>query len=191
MSNRAVFLDRDGTINIEKDYLYRVEDFEFIPGCVDALRDLTRAGYKPVIITNQSGIARGYYTEEDYLTIDEWLKERLRSLGTEIAASYFCPHLPDAPVEKYRCTCTCRKPSIGLFGKAVKDLDLDLSASYAIGDRLRDLEICRRSECRGFLINTTESEAVRDGVGNGAYPNIRYATDLAEAASVILNRLHA
>ena len=67
MSNRAVFLDRDGTINIEKDYLYRVEDFEFIPGCVDALRDLTRAGYKPVIITNQSGIARGYYTEEDYL----------------------------------------------------------------------------------------------------------------------------
>lgn len=186
MSSRAIFLDRDGTINMDKDYLYRISDFEFIPGCTDALRALMNADYRLIIISNQSGIARGYYTEADYLALDEWLKSTLRAQGIEITASYYCPHLPDAPVERYRIACTCRKPAIGLYEKAIREWDIDPSLSYAIGDRMRDLEICKSTGCRGFLLNTTEPEAVIDDVKKGIYPDIRYAADLSEAASVIL-----
>ena len=186
MSSRAIFLDRDGTINTDKDYLYRISDFEFIPGCTEALRALTNAGYRLIIISNQSGIARGYYTEADYLALDEWLKNTLRAQGIELTATYYCPHLPDAPVERYRMTCTCRKPAIGLYEKAIREWDIDPSLSYAIGDRMRDLEICKSTGCRGFLLNTTEPEAIIDDVKKGIYPDIRYAADLSEAASDIL-----
>ncbi len=187
MSNKAIFLDRDGTINIDKDYLYRISDFEFIPGCIDALHALSDAGYRLIIISNQSGIARGYYTEEDYLALDEWLKSTLRAQGIEITASYYCPHLPDAPVERYSVTCTCRKPAVGLFEKAIREWDIDPARSYAVGDRMRDLEICKNTGCRGFLLNNTENESVIDDVQKGIYPDIRYAADLSEAASVILD----
>ena len=187
-TNKAVFLDRDGTINIEKDYLYRISDFEFIDGSIDALRNLSEAGYMLVIISNQSGIARGYYSEDDYLALDEWLKDQLKSQGVTIEASYYCPHLPGAPVKEYDLECDCRKPGIGLFKKAARDLDLDMAHSFAIGDRLRDLEICKYTECQGFLVNTTESDDVIDDAKRGSYPGIRYASDLAEAASIILKQ---
>ena len=150
--NKAVFLDRDGTINVDKGYLYRISDFEFLPGAVDALRMLQNAGYLLIIITNQSGIARGYYTEEDFMILNDWMKNELMKHGVKISGVYYCPHLPDAEVERYRKVCSCRKPETGLFERAVHDFDIDLSKSYAVGDKERDCSICLKSECRGFLI---------------------------------------
>ena len=110
--NKAVFLDRDGTINIDKGYLYRISDFEFLPGAVEALRNLQEAGYLLIIITNQSGIGRGYYTEEDFAVLTDYMKGELSKSGVNISGVYYCPHLPDAEVERYRKICTCRKPGI-------------------------------------------------------------------------------
>ncbi len=150
--NKAVFLDRDGTINVDKGYLYKIEDFEYLPGAVEGLRLLQNQGYLLIIVTNQSGIARGYYTEEDYKKNDGWLKADLESKGVHISASYYCPHLPDAPVAKYRCECECRKPRTGLFWQARKDFDIDMSRSIAIGDKNRDLAICQEAPVKGILL---------------------------------------
>ena len=100
---RAVFLDRDGTINVEKDYLYQISDFEYMDGALEGLKELSDMGYLLVVVTNQSGIARGYYKEQDYLNLEKWMCEDLRSKGIPIARCYFCPHLPDGviPENKY------------------------------------------------------------------------------------------
>ncbi|SDH91928.1 D-glycero-D-manno-heptose 1,7-bisphosphate phosphatase [Pseudobutyrivibrio sp. 49] len=150
--NKVVFLDRDGTINIDKDYLYKIEDFEYLPGAVEGLRALQDLGYLLIVVTNQSGIGRGYYTEEDYKIIDSWLKDDLELKGVHISASYYCPHLSDAVVEKYRCECECRKPKTGLFWQAQKDFNIDMSRSIAIGDKERDLAICNEAPVRGILL---------------------------------------
>ncbi len=184
--NRAVFLDRDGTINVEKNYLYKIEDFEFLPGVVNGLRLLQDAGYKLIVITNQSGIGRGYYTEEDYKNLNDWMIDELKKYGVVIDAVYYCPHLPDAKVEKYRKICNCRKPAIGLYDEAIKDFDIDVSHSWAIGDKIRDCGICEKTECRGFLIENNEKSEIIEYVKNGRYRNIRYAEDLRAAAERIV-----
>ncbi len=151
--NKAVFLDRDGTINIDKGYLYTKEDFEYLPRAVEGLRRLSEAGYLLVVITNQSGIARGLYTEEDYLKLDTWMKTDLLSKGVSIAASYYCPHLPQAKIKQYKIVCRCRKPSTELFWRAQQDLNIDMDHSFAVGDRLRDLSICNESGIKGILLS--------------------------------------
>ena len=155
--NKAVFLDRDGTINKDKNYLYKQEDFEYIEGAVEGLRLLCNMGYLLVIITNQSGIARGYYTEEDYLRLERWLKKDLLDKGVRIAGSYFCPHLPAGVVSQYAKECNCRKPKTGLFWQAAKDLNIDMDMSYAIGDKVRDLSICGESGVRGILLDSIDN----------------------------------
>lgn len=157
-NKKAIFLDRDGTINVDKHYLYRKEDFEFIPGVVKALKQLTEMGYLLIIVTNQSGIARGYYSEEDLLALNEWLISTLHEQKANIEDIFYCPHLPDAKVEKYRKDCTCRKPEIGMFLQAVEKYDIDLSKSYAVGDRMRDLSICFQSSCNGILVGKNQEE---------------------------------
>lgn len=152
MKNKAVFLDRDGTINVEKNYIYKIEDFTYQEGAKEGMKLLLDAGYLLVIITNQSGIARGYYTEEDYARLDQWMKADLAENEIFIAASYYCPHHPKAIVEKYRKKCKCRKPDTELFWSAIRDLHIEPEKSYAIGDRMRDLQICRESGVRGFLL---------------------------------------
>ena len=113
--NRAVFLDRDGTINYDKHYLYKQEDFEFIPGAIEGMQILQSMDYKLIIITNQSGIARGLYAVEDFYKLNEWMLETLVKNGVKIEAVYFCPHLPNASLHEYRLECDCRKPALGLF----------------------------------------------------------------------------
>jgi len=181
-----VFLDRDGTINVEKNYLYKIEDFEFIDGVLKALRELSDAGFLLIIITNQSGIARGYYTEKDYGILNSWLFETFAKNGIKISASYFCPHLPDASVERYRTICNCRKPNTGLFEQAVKDFNIDLKKSFAIGDKIRDLAICEKSECKGFLIGDNEETEIIEKIRNGGVPNVVWKKNILDCVFEIL-----
>ena len=154
---KAVFLDRDGTINVEKHYLFRIEDFEYIDGAVEGLRALSDIGYLLVIVTNQSGIARGYYTEQDYKKLDDWIKKDLEKKGVVIAGSYYCPHLLSGSVKEYVKDCDCRKPKTGLFWKAAKELGIDMAGSFAIGDKIRDLSICEESDVTGILFTDATS----------------------------------
>ena len=178
MQQKAIFLDRDGTINVEKNYLYKIEDFEFLPGVIDGLKKLQDNGFLLVVVTNQSGIARGYYTEEDLKKLNEWMISTLEQSGIHISAIYYCPHHPEALNEKYRKKCDCRKPEIGLFLKAARDLDIDISKSYAIGDKIRDLQICSSSmidnPAKGYLLY---SDSFHEGNIKGIPGGINEAVD--------------
>lgn len=154
----AAFLDRDGTINVDKEYLYRFEDFEYLDGAAEGLRQLQAWGYTLVVITNQSGIARGYYTEADYHRLTEWMLSDLAKKGIRIGGTYHCPHHPEGKIEKYAKSCSCRKPKTGLFYRAAEQLGLDLKQSIAIGDKHRDLEICRETGVKGFLLSGSGKE---------------------------------
>ncbi|MDE2051003.1 MAG: D-glycero-beta-D-manno-heptose 1,7-bisphosphate 7-phosphatase [Gammaproteobacteria bacterium] len=155
MSRKAAFIDRDGVLNEERAFVHRVEDLVLLPGAIEALRALQTAGYLLVVITNQSGIARGLYSEADYLHLTAHLRERLRAAGINLDAVEYCPHLPDAPVERYRLDCDCRKPKPGMLQRAIAALDIDPAASFLVGDRLSDVEAGRTAGVgRCFLVRT-------------------------------------
>lgn len=141
---KAVFLDRDGTINKDFGYVYKPEDFCLLDGVIEGLRLLQEAGFLLIVITNQSGIARGYYTEEEYLKLEQYVDETLQKEGVHLTQTYHCPHLDE--------DCSCRKPKTGLFYQAAKDWDIDFAKSYAIGDKERDLCICREQPVEGILV---------------------------------------
>lgn len=187
--NKAVFLDRDGTINIDKSYLYKIEDFEFIPGALNGMALLQQAGYKLLIVTNQSGIARGFYTEEQFQNLNKWMLQTLEERNIHIDHIYYCPHLPNAPIARYRKDCICRKPKLGMYFKAINDYQLDLDESFSIGDKLRDCSICESTQCRGFLIGNSEDESIINKVKNGEIHNVDYASSLLEAAERIVRTL--
>ena len=152
----AVFLDRDGTINIEKGYLYRKEDFIYLEGAVEGLRRLQDMGYLLVVITNQSGIARGHYSEGDLKELTDWMASDLQEKGVSIAGMYYCPHHPQAIIGKYRKACDCRKPKTGLFYRAAEELRIDFDKSIAVGDKMRDLEICHETRVKGILLSESD-----------------------------------
>jgi len=131
--DKVIFLDRDGVINIEKNYLYKIEDFEFVEGIFNALGYLQNLGYKLVIITNQSGIGRGYYTQAQYDILTEWLKQEFLNNHIYISEIYCCPHAPDE-------SCSCRKPKIGMIEQASKILNIDYANSWLIGDKNSDIQ---------------------------------------------------
>ena len=161
--NKAVFLDRDGTINVEKEYLYKIDDFEYLPGAVDGLKRLQALGYLLIVVTNQSGIARGYYSEADYHHLDRWMKDDLAKQGVKITASYYCPHLPNALVKKYAVECDCRKPGLGMYNQAIKEWNIDVDSSIAIGDKIRDLAICKESKCKGVIFSDSK-DSIPDSI---------------------------
>lgn len=150
-SRGAVFFDRDGTLNVEKHFLHKREDFEWTPGAVEAIRFANELGYLVVVVTNQSGVARGYFPESDVITLHEWMNDELKKYGAHIDAFYYCPHLPDGKVEKYAVTCTCRKPKPGLIEMACRDFPIDREKSFLIGDSARDIECARAAGVRGVL----------------------------------------
>ena len=131
--NKAVFLDRDGVINIDKAYVYKIEDFEFCQGVFEALKHFQNLGYLLIVVTNQSGIGRGYYREEDFHTLTRWMRETLNEHTIIIDAVYYCPHAPEA-------MCNCRKPKSGMFENAIKALDIDVKKSWMIGDKESDIQ---------------------------------------------------
>ena len=149
-----MFLDRDGTLLEEAGYLDRLERLAFFPYAVDAVRLLNRAGYATVIMTNQSGIARGLYDEQFVRVTHEEMTARLRAGGATIDGFYYCPHHPDATVEGYRKDCDCRKPAPGMLLKAAAELDLDLARSFTVGDKWTDVEVARAAGARGILVRT-------------------------------------
>jgi len=155
MSRRAAFIDRDGVLNEERAFVHRREDFALLPGAVAALHLLKEADYLLVVITNQSGIARGIYSEADYLALTEHMRAELAAEGVALDAVEHCPHLPDAPVERYRLDCDCRKPKPGMLRRAAQALDIELGASFLVGDRLSDIEAGRAAGIgRCFLVRT-------------------------------------
>lgn len=137
---KAFFLDRDGTINVDTGYVGKPEDVELLPGAADAIRKMNEAGFLVIVVTNQSGVARGYYGLEDVEKVNQQINSSLLKQNAHIDAFYICPHLENAPVEQYNKRCNCRKPNLGLFEKAIFDFDLDPALCYACGDKLRDVE---------------------------------------------------
>lgn len=135
----AAFLDRDGVINFDAGYVHDWSEFRFLPGVVEALRQLQTLGYRLIIITNQSGIARGMYAESAYQALTARLKETLREQGVTLAQVYHCPHHPDGCVAEYRLACDCRKPRTGLIEQALHDFDIDMAGSVLVGDKPSDI----------------------------------------------------
>ena len=132
---KALFLDRDGVINIEKDYLYKVSDFEFIDGIFDLCMHYQSLGYLIVVVTNQSGIARGYYSQNDFDILTAWMVQEFAKKDILITKVYFCPHHPDITGD-----CNCRKPKSGMLLQADKELNIDMKNSILVGDKERDIE---------------------------------------------------
>ncbi len=154
MKNRVVFLDRDGTINIEKNYLYRIEDFEFIPGAEKAISMLNRSGYQVVVVSNQAGVARGYYTVKDVEKLHNFINMRLKDYGAHIDQFFFCPHHPEAGLGEYKIDCNCRKPKIGMFLQAEKIYQVDKNHSWMIGDNTSDIKAGQRYGIRTILVKS-------------------------------------
>lgn len=138
MANKAVFLDRDGTINVDHGYVHQIDDFQFIDGVIDAMLALKKKGYLLVLVTNQSGIVRGYFSEDQFLQLTEWFDWSLADRGVDFDGIYYCPHHPEG-LGEYREICDCRKPQAGMFTQAIQDLAIDPAQSIMVGDKLEDL----------------------------------------------------
>lgn len=173
---RAVFLDRDGTLNVEKEYLHRYKEWAWISGAVPALRSLQKAGYRLVIVTNQSGIARGYYTGGDVARLHRRVASDLKKKGVLVDGFYVCPHAPAAG-------CACRKPAPGLLTRAAQELDLDLNGSFMIGDKASDAEAARRAGATPLFVRTGHGRGEERGLPRG----VRRFNSLAQAARFVLS----
>ena len=147
----TLFLDRDGVINIEKNYLHKQEDFEFIDGIFELCKFYQDKGYLIVVVTNQSGIARGYYSESDFANLSTWMIDAFSSKGIKISQVYHCPHHPDISGE-----CECRKPHPGMLLKAEKELNIDLSKSLLVGDSERDITAAHRAGVKETYLFTQD-----------------------------------
>ena len=138
--DRVVFLDRDGTLNEEVHYLHRTSDLKLLPGVPEALQMLKEAGYRLVVVTNQAGVARGYYGEEDVKNLHVYMNHILECMGASIDAFYYCPHHPEHGTGPYKKECRCRKPGTGMFEAAAQRFEIDKPHSFMIGDKLLDVE---------------------------------------------------
>lgn len=152
--NAAVFLDRDGTINEEVGYLDSMDKLSIFPAAFDAVRIINEAGMKVVVVTNQSGVARGFFDEAFVKDIHERMKKLFLERDAVIDRFYYCPHHPTEGGGSYRTVCDCRKPKPGMLLKASAELGIDLSVSYVVGDTTRDIELARRCEATGILVRT-------------------------------------
>jgi D-glycero-D-manno-heptose 1,7-bisphosphate phosphatase len=179
--NRAVFLDRDGVVIEEVNYLSRPDQLRLIPGSARAIARLRRAGFKVVIITNQSGVGRGYLTLKTLREVHRLLAQKLAEHGAKYDALYFCPHLPAKTGKK---GCACRKPKLGMIKKAQKRFRLDLSRGFFVGDTTTDVLTAKRAGCTAVLVRT--GKAGRDKV-HSARPH-KTCKDLAAAADWIIRQ---
>jgi D-glycero-D-manno-heptose 1,7-bisphosphate phosphatase len=182
MKNRAIFIDRDGTLNEEVGYITEISQFRLFDFAAESIKLINDAGWYAVIVTNQAGIARGEYTEEFLRQLHAEMESSLLKQGARLDAIYYCPHHPDFGVSPYRQDCDCRKPKPGLIEKAAKDLSLDLRDCYVIGDRIRDVETGHAAGARSVMVMT--------GYGREEYRD-QHATWLRQPAHVCENLLEA
>jgi D-glycero-D-manno-heptose 1,7-bisphosphate phosphatase len=188
MLRPAVFLDRDGTILDELGYLTPDSTIHIYPFSIDAIRLLARGGYTVVIITNQGGIGLGLY---DHAFVDRthaMLNAKFQEGGGEVAGWYYCPHHPEAVVPDLKCVCECRKPAAGLVTAAARDLDLDLSSSWVVGDQWRDIEVAHRTGARSVLVRTGYGRGLEVNWPEHTARPSHVADNLMAAAAVILGR---
>jgi len=187
MGNRAVFLDRDGTINEEVGYVNHIERFFLLPGVGQAIRLLNQHGWKTVVVTNQSGVARGYFPESLIHQVHQKMKKLLESEEAHLDGIYYCPHHPDIGVPPYRQKCRCRKPATGMIEEAMKEFALDLSQSYMVGDRGVDIEFAHHIGAKAILVLTGYGKG--EWEYSGAHWRVKpdhVAPDLLEAVQWIL-----
>jgi D-glycero-D-manno-heptose 1,7-bisphosphate phosphatase len=183
---RAVFLDRDGTINVEVNYLAKAEEVRLIPGAAQAIARLNAVGLPVVVVSNQSGLARGYFDEADLAAVQVRLNRLLAAEGARVDAYYFCPHHPQGVVEHYALVCDCRKPAPGLLRQAAEEMGLALAGSFMVGDRLLDVACGRAAGLTGVLVRTGHDDGpARDDMERPDF----VAEDLAAAVEWILARL--
>ncbi|WP_068546858.1 D-glycero-beta-D-manno-heptose 1,7-bisphosphate 7-phosphatase [Thalassotalea crassostreae] len=138
--NKALFLDRDGIINIDHGYVYQADQFEFVEGIFELCQHAQAKGFQIIVITNQSGIARGMYGEEQFLKLTDWMKKEFLERQVNITDVYFCPHHPTKGNEHYKITCDCRKPAPGMLIKAAKKHNINFSESFFVGDKVSDMQ---------------------------------------------------
>lgn len=168
MGNKAIFLDRDGTINIDHGYVHQIDDFQFIEGTIDALRQLKKKGYLLVIVTNQSGIARGYFTEAQFLQLTEWMDWSLAEQDVDLDGIYYCPHHPEG-LGEFKVQCDCRKPEAGMFLQAIQDLNIDPTQSVMVGDKLEDLLAADKAGVKTKVLVRTGKTITAEGETNADY----------------------
>lgn len=174
MANPAIFLDRDGVINVDTGYVYLVDDFKFIDGVIDALLKLKQKGYLLVVVTNQSGIARGLFTEEQFMSLTEWMDWSLADRGVDLDGIYFCPHHPSEGSDQYRKSCSCRKPGPDMILDAVKHLDIDLTRSYMVGDKPSDMKAAINAGVAHKILVETGKAITEEGraLAEAIYPSL-------------------
>lgn len=153
--NKAIFIDRDGTLNVDHGYVHQIDDFQFIDGSIEALLTLKSMGYLLVLVTNQSGIARGYFSEQQFLQLTEWMDWSLADRGVDLDGIYYCPHLMGG-VGQYDQDCDCRKPKSGMLLQAIQELNIDVNRSFMVGDKYEDL-------LAGIGANISQNILVRTG----------------------------
>jgi D-glycero-D-manno-heptose 1,7-bisphosphate phosphatase len=159
MSQPALFLDRDGVINVDHAYVHKKEDFQFIEGIFDLCRKARELGYMIIVVTNQAGIGRGYYSEEDFETLTDWMKQVFASENAEINQVYHCPYHPEKGIGEYKQDAPCRKPNPGMIMQACQEFDIDLKASLMIGDKVSDIEAGQAAGIgRNFLLTPKEGK---------------------------------
>jgi D-glycero-D-manno-heptose 1,7-bisphosphate phosphatase len=186
MKRSAVFLDRDGTIIREAEYLSDPAGVELLPGALAGIRALRQAGFAAVATSNQSGVARGFFNEEAVQRVNQRLQDLLAEGSAALDGIYYCPHYPGGQVAAYAKICECRKPAPGMLTSAARDLDLDLNSSWVVGDKASDIELGVRAGLRSILVLTGYGAETRDrGFAPGMEPDL-VAADLAAAAELIL-----
>jgi D-glycero-D-manno-heptose 1,7-bisphosphate phosphatase len=155
---KALFLDRDGVINVDVNYGYRIDQMQFIPGIFDFTRTFSDAGYAIVIVTNQGGIGRGFYTEADFHVLTKWMRTKFASEGVTITSVKFCPHHPEAITAKYRLQCACRKPEPGMLNEAIAEHKINPAQSVMVGDRSTDMVAGHRAGVHHLYLLGEKSE---------------------------------
>lgn len=175
----AAFLDRDGTINLDKGYFYLPEEFEFEQGSIEAIRLLNQAGYKVFVISNQAGIAMGHFSEAQVDELHKWLVQELAKYGAHVDAFYYCPHHAKLGIGHYKNACDCRKPLPGLLLKAAKEWEIDLEQSYMVGDHNSDVEAGRAAGVKSIFVRTGHGNHEEKFV----VPDVPRASNLYEAVT--------
>ncbi len=179
----AVFLDRDGTITRELGHIGRPEDLELIEGAAAAVRALNESGVLAVVISNQSGVARGLTTEEGLALVHDELVRLLAAGGARLDGAYYCPNYAEGSVRRYTVDTSCRKPEPGMIDRACRDLGIDLSVSVMVGDQLTDLELAHRVGIPGVVVRTGKGETTLRAAASEGVPVAHDAPDLAGAVT--------